>query len=66
MMARTDKAFSVDIPALARKIRELPVEKPREDDHLKRLAEVVRGAAVPLPLPLLTEGPGPGVEETRS
>lgn len=32
------------INALAKKIRDLPVEKPREDDHLKRLAEVVRAA----------------------
>jgi flagellar motor switch protein FliG len=32
------------IGALSRKIREMPVEKPREDDHLKRLAEVVRAA----------------------
>jgi flagellar motor switch protein FliG len=32
------------VSALARKIREQPTEKPREDDHLKRLAEVVRAA----------------------
>src|SRR6185436_18960444 len=32
------------ISALAGKIRDQPIEKPREDDHLKRLAEVVRAA----------------------
>lgn len=32
------------IAALARKIADLPDEKPRDDDHLKRLAEVIRAA----------------------